>query len=199
MDPQLAMGLRTPSPRKLRLASDRMAEGMPMVMVMIRVGMQLGSRWRRMIRRSPPPSTLQERTYSFSLSWSTVPRISRAVRDHSRNLTDQQFKAIRDLGGVVGINFCTMFLADVEMGRRDVTPEQLMAHILHFLDLGGEDCVALGSDFDGATLPAFMDGAHSLGELRDVMLAAGLGEALTDKICFQNALDFWKRYKKTAL
>ena len=103
------------------------------------------------------------------------------------------------MGGIVGINFCTMFLADVEMGRRDVTPEQLMAHILHFLDLGGEDCITLGSDFDGATLPAFMDGAHSLGELRDVMLAAGLGEALTDKICFQNALDFWKRYKKTAL
>ena len=43
-----------------------------------------------------------------------------------------------------------------------------------------------------------MDGAHSLGELRDVMLGAGLGEALTDKICFQNALDFWKRNKKTA-
>ncbi len=124
---------------------------------------------------------------------------SRAIRNHSRNLTDEQFKVIRDMGGIVGINFCTMFLADVEMGRRDVTPEQLMAHILHFLDLGGEDCITLGSDFDGATLPAFMDGAHSLGELRDVMLAAGLGEELTDKICFQNALDFWKRYKKTAL
>lgn len=124
---------------------------------------------------------------------------SRAVRDHSRNLTDEQFRVIRDMGGIVGINFCTMFLADVEMGRRDVTPEQLMAHILHFLDLGGEDCVALGSDFDGATLPAFLDGAHSLGTLRDVMLAAGLGEDLTDKICFSNALDFWKRYEKTAL
>lgn len=124
---------------------------------------------------------------------------SRAVRDHSRNLTDEQFKVIRDMGGVVGINFCTAFLADVEMGRRDVTPDQLMAHILHFLDLGGEDCVVLGSDFDGATLPAFMDGAHSLGTLREMMLAAGLGEELTDKICFQNALDFWKRYEKTAL
>lgn len=124
---------------------------------------------------------------------------SRAVRDHSRNLTDEQFKVIRDMGGVVGINFCTMFLADVEMGRRDVTPEQLMAHILHFLDLGGEDCIVLGSDFDGATLPAFLNGAESLGDLREVMLSAGLGETLADKICFQNAIDFWKRYENTTL
>ena len=124
---------------------------------------------------------------------------SRAVRDHSRNLTDEQFKVIRDMGGVVGINFCTMFLADVEMGRRDVTPDQLMAHILHFLDLGGEDCIVLGSDFDGATLPAFLNGAESLGDLREVMLSAGLGETLADKICFQNAIDFWKRYENTTL
>lgn len=124
---------------------------------------------------------------------------SRAVRNHSRNLTDEQFKAIRDMGGVVGINFCTMFLADVEMGRREVTKEQFMAHILHFLELGGEDCVALGSDFDGATLPAFLDGAEGLSILREMMLDAGLGEKLTDKICFQNAIDFWKRYESTTL
>lgn len=123
---------------------------------------------------------------------------SRAVRDHSRNLTDQQFMAIRDMGGIVGINFCTMFLADVEEGDVRVSPDQLMAHVLHFLDLHGEDTVALGSDFDGTTLPAFMKDATGLGTLRELMLAAGLGEELTDKICFQNALDFWKRYEKTA-
>ena len=124
---------------------------------------------------------------------------SRAVCGHSRNLTDDQFKAIRDAGGIVGINFCTMFLAPVEEGCREVSPGQLMAHVLHFLDLHGEDTVALGSDFDGTTLPAFMEDATSLPVLRELMLSAGLGERLTDKICFQNALDFWKRYQKTAL
>lgn len=123
---------------------------------------------------------------------------SRAVHNHSRNLTDEQFKVIRDMGGIVGINFCTMFLADVKEGCREVTRDQLMAHVLHFLDLHGEDTVALGSDFDGTTLPAFLEGAESLGELRELFLSAGLGEELTDKICFQNALDFWKRYEKTA-
>ena len=124
---------------------------------------------------------------------------SRAVRNHSRNLTDQQFMAIRDAGGIVGINFCGAFLVDSEEWTSNVTPEQLMAHVLHFLDLHGEDTVALGSDFDGATVPEFIKDVTGLGTLREVMLAAGLGETLTDKICFQNALDFWKRYEGTAL
>ena len=85
------------------------------------------------------------------------------------------------------------------MGDPRVSPEQLMAHVLHFLDLHGEDTVALGSDFDGATVPDFIKDVTGLSNLRDVMLAAGLGEELTDKICFQNALDFWKRYEGTAL
>lgn len=123
---------------------------------------------------------------------------SRAVRDHSRNLTDQQFMAIRDAGGIVGINFCGAFLVDSEEWTSKVTPEQLMAHVLHFLDLHGEDTVALGSDFDGATVPDFIKDVTGLATLREVMLAAGLGEKLTDKICFQNAFDFWKRYEGTA-
>ena len=56
-----------------------MAEGMPIVTVMMSVGMQLGSRWRMMMRRLLPPSMRHACTYSFSLSWSTVPRMSRAV------------------------------------------------------------------------------------------------------------------------
>lgn len=124
---------------------------------------------------------------------------SRAVRAHSRNLTDQQFMAIRDAGGIVGINFCGAFLVDSKGWTSKVTPEQLMAHVLHFLDLHGEDTVALGSDFDGATVPDFIGDVTGLGTLREVMLAAGLGEELTDKICFQNAMDFWKRYEGTAL
>lgn len=124
---------------------------------------------------------------------------SRAVRAHSRNLTDQQFMAIRDAGGIVGINFCGAFLVESEGWTSRVTPEQLMAHVLHFLDLHGEDTVALGSDFDGATVPDFIGDVTGLATLREVMLAAGLGEELTDKICFKNAMDFWKRYEKTAL
>ena len=85
------------------------------------------------------------------------------------------------------------------MGPREVSTVLLLAHFLLVADLGGEDTVVLGSDFDGATLPAFLEGAGDLGVLRELMLDAGLGEALTDKLCFQNAMDFWKRYESTSL
>ncbi len=121
---------------------------------------------------------------------------SRAVRDHSRNLTDQQFMAIRDSGGVVGLNFAVPFLDGLERGRTDVVPERLMRHIFHFLELGGEDCLVLGSDFDGTDVPDFIGDVSGLATLREVMLQSGLGPVLTDKILFQNGLDFWKRYEK---
>ena len=120
---------------------------------------------------------------------------SRAVCPHRRNLTDEQFLAIRDAGGVVGINFYPPFLA--EGGGPELAPEALLAHIFHFLELGGEECLALGSDFDGAEMPDFLRDASRLGTLRELLLRAGLGEELTHRLLFRNALDFWKRYERS--
>lgn len=61
----------------------------------------------------------------------------------SRNLTDNQIKKIADRGGVIGVNFCRDFLGDGE------ALNLVGAHIRHIIDVGGEDCVCLGSDFDG--------------------------------------------------
>lgn len=68
---------------------------------------------------------------------------SRAVYHHSRNLTDQQFKLVRDSGGFVGVNLYTAFCSV------QGTMEELTAHFDHFLSLGGEHTIALGSDWDG--------------------------------------------------
>lgn len=61
----------------------------------------------------------------------------------SRNLTDSQIRKIADRGGVIGVNFCRDFLGEGDafdiVGR----------HIRSIIDVGGEDCVCLGSDFDG--------------------------------------------------
>ncbi len=122
---------------------------------------------------------------------------SRAVRGHRRNLTDQQFMAIRDAGGIVGINFYVDFLDGLGPGRTDLPPESLVRHIFHFLELGGEDCIALGSDFDGAQVPDFIGDISGVATLREIMLQSGLGPVLADKILFRNGLDFWKRYEKS--
>ena len=70
----------------------------------------------------------------------------RALRDHPRNLTDDQLRVLADAGGVVGINFYDQFLG----GRDGYTAvDAIVRHILHVRDMAGVDAIAFGSDFDG--------------------------------------------------
>lgn len=69
---------------------------------------------------------------------------SRALCGHPRNLTDDQFRCIRDLGGTAGLNLYAPFLSEGEAAWEDVC-----RHLEHFLSLGGETAVALGGDLDG--------------------------------------------------
>ncbi len=70
----------------------------------------------------------------------------RALKDHPRNLTDDQLRAIGDSGGVVGVIFNDVFLSD-----RGGTTEigDVVRHVLHVRDHAGMDSIAFGSDFDG--------------------------------------------------
>lgn len=72
---------------------------------------------------------------------------SRAVCGHSRNLTDEQFRAICDCGGYTGINLYGIFLSDD--GVCDF--ETVYRHMDHLLEIG-QDHVALGGDLDGCDI-----------------------------------------------
>ncbi len=68
--------------------------------------------------------------------------------NHSRNLTNEQLKAIAVNGGVVGITFVPGFIT--EDGWRKSPPfAQLINHIEYAIDVAGLDHVGIGSDFDG--------------------------------------------------
>ena len=73
---------------------------------------------------------------------------SRAICPHRRNLTDDMFRAIRDSGGVAGLNYYQHFVGD------DPTMEGLVRHVEHFLELDGERSLCLGGDMDGCELLA---------------------------------------------
>jgi membrane dipeptidase len=116
---------------------------------------------------------------------------SRAVCDVDRNVTDDQFKAVLDSGGVVGVSYCTEFITKRTTGT-DVTFDELMAHFEHFLDLGGKDGVCLGGDFDGASVPDWLRGVDKLQGFYQKMCER-LGQEQTDKVFFQNAYAFMVR------
>ena len=106
---------------------------------------------------------------------------SRAVCPHSRNLTDSQFRAVRDSGGVVGINLYTAFIGG------DGSLDSVLAHFDHFLNLDGERTVALGSDWDGGiTAAGGIRGAEDMGLLAEAMLRRGYGERLVRDIFWNN-------------
>ncbi|GAB5376081.1 MAG: dipeptidase [Acuticoccus sp.] len=114
----------------------------------------------------------------------------------SRNLTDAQMDAIRDTDGVVGLNFATFFLR--EDGRRSAATsiDTMTRHLDHMLNKLGPRGVALGSDFDGALVPAAIGDAAGLPRLVEAMRASGYAEDLIDAICYRNWMSVLARTLK---
>ncbi len=116
-----------------------------------------------------------------------------ALSTHSRNLTDRQLDAIKDTGGMVGLNYAVAFLR--EDGRKDAdTPiETMLRHLDYLLQRLGEDNVGLGSDFDGATIPKKLGSVSGLPILVDAMRSNGYGEKVIHKICYQNWINLLEK------
>jgi membrane dipeptidase len=107
----------------------------------------------------------------------------------SRNLTDVQLDAIGDSGGLVGIVFATAFLRPDFADNPD-TPIGLIAeHARYVADRIGVEHVALGSDFDGATVPAELGDVAGLPKLLEALREAGFDEEELAAICWRN----WRR------
>ena len=105
---------------------------------------------------------------------------ARAVCPHRRNLTDDQFRAIRDLGGVAGLNLYLDFVGQPTM-------DALLAHVEHFLALDGEKTLCLGGDLDGCeALAAGMTGMQDVPKLYEALKARGYGDALLEDIFWNN-------------
>lgn len=116
-----------------------------------------------------------------------------ALSNHSRNLTDRQLDAIRDTGGLVGINFGVLFLRQDGIKNPDTDLNELVRHVDYIANRIGIDHVALGSDFDGTTIPAAMKSAADLPLLVDALRKAGHDQTSLEKICHRN----WVRVLET--
>ncbi len=99
-----------------------------------------------------------------------------------RNITDEQVRAVADTGGCVGIIYARQFL-----GGRHL--DAVVRHIRHCWQVGGEDCPALGSDFDGLILPVRgLEDVAQLPRLTEALLRSGIPERVVLKILGANAM-----------
>mgnify|MGYP001027175955 FL=1 len=114
---------------------------------------------------------------------------ARAVCPCVRNLTDEMIKALAQRGGVMGLNFCADFLRTMPEGEEnpgrmgDVT-----AHALHIFRTGGEECLGLGSDFDGIDTNEALPGVQDMEKLWEALKRSGFTERQLDKIFYGNVL-----------
>lgn len=117
---------------------------------------------------------------------------ARAICNHPRNLTDAQFCAIRDSGGLVGLNFYRYFISE---DGANAGWDGLWRHIAHFLALGGEQVLALGGDLDGAAedphgMAPGLDGNHHLPGLYEY-LSHRLDKSILNRLFYENASRFF--------
>ncbi len=115
----------------------------------------------------------------------------RSVCDNRRNLTDEQFKEIAKRGGIVGLNLHSPFISEGEAALYD-----LLCHVDRMLSLGGEKCVAFGSDFDGGAPPEFCKDISYIPWLYD-SFTSRFGEEQTDRIFFENAYTFFENQRRS--
>lgn len=114
---------------------------------------------------------------------------ARSICGHKRNLSDAQIRTIAEKGGVIGLNFAADFLED---DPTQVRLDSFVRHIQHIIKIGGEDVIALGSDFDGITTNPAMPHAGALQALFDKMAQCNISERVIDKMKGQNALRMMK-------
>jgi membrane dipeptidase len=136
-------------------------------------------------------SHLSEATFWHVMEVSTKPLIAshsnaRALCGHSRNLSDEQAKALADRGGVVGVTFVGPFLGD---GRQSV--QGVVDHIDHFAGVIGTDHIAIGSDFDGVpdgSLPEGLPDVSRMPAIIDELARRGYSDAAIRSIMGENLL-----------
>lgn len=114
---------------------------------------------------------------------------ARAICGHSRNLTDDMFRAICQTGGVTGFNQYDAFVGD----QPDM--QTSCDHFLHLMELDPDGKhIALGGDLDGCeSLPKGFTGVESYPDLADCLLTRGLSEENLYDIYWNNALGVMKR------
>lgn len=134
-------------------------------------------------------SHLNDRSFYDIAEISSAPIIathsnSRAVCPHRRNLTDDMFRRIIQSGGCAGINLYPPFLEE----SCSASVDSVIRHIEHFMELGGENHIGIGADFDGTDglLPDGIKGCEDLYKIFDRLMQLNYTYEQVEKISHKN-------------
>jgi membrane dipeptidase len=119
---------------------------------------------------------------------------AREIHDHPRNLTDDLIEMIGSRGGMVGVNLYPPFLGPKD---QTITLETVTRHVLHLLEILGEDQVGLGTDLDGIdqTPQGFRD-HRDLDSLADRLHQGGIPRSAVDKVLGAGFIRWWESWSR---
>lgn len=143
-------------------------------------------------------SHLSDKGFYDVLKYTTKPFVAshsnaRAVCSVARNLDDEMIKLLAQRGGVMGLNYCSAFIEENDEGYTSI--EGMVKHIRHIADVGGIDCIGLGSDFDGIESRLEIKDASGLPKLYEA-LKKYFSEEEIEKIFYKNVLRVYKEVLK---
>lgn len=116
---------------------------------------------------------------------------ARAVCSHKRNLTDDMIREMIHRDCLIGLNYFVRFIRDDGQIK---SLDDLYRHVEHFFALGGEKNLALGSDFDGASLPDCLSTPGDAAGLYEYFISRGLTQEQAEGIMYKNAQTFFHKH-----
>ena len=118
---------------------------------------------------------------------------ARTICNHVRNMSDDMIKKLSDRGGVMGMNFCASFIKDgMSKEEEDNCLSLVVEHIKHIINVGGYECIGLGSDFDGIPTNLGIKDVTYMPILADRLKKEGLSNQEIEAVFYKNVLRLYK-------
>jgi membrane dipeptidase len=111
-----------------------------------------------------------------------------ALTPSPRNLTDRQLDAMKESGGIVGVNFYVGFVRDDGRPEADTPISRIVDHFKYLVDRMGIDHVGFGGDLDGAQIPNEIADVAGLPRVLAALRSAGFDEPALNKLAHENWL-----------
>jgi len=110
------------------------------------------------------------------------------INPHIRNLKKYQAEEIIKRQGYIGLNFYSPFIGKGNDNK--ILTKKLLKHVDYFLNLGAENVLGLGADFDGIDESPFED-VTSYSVVEELLAnELKLNAEQIEKIMYKNLLDF---------
>jgi membrane dipeptidase len=138
-------------------------------------------------------SHLNEKGFWDIAGMTTAPLVAthscaHALTPTPRNLTDRQLEAIKDSGGIVGVNFATSFVRPDGRNDADTPMERILEHFDYLIEHMGVEHVGFGADLDGTVVPNEVGDVAGLPRVVDGLASRGYDEAAIEKLTHGNWL-----------